>query len=390
MATGTCSEYGTKLGDNLEGTIYPKSELMKSDWKDFETHKYSRQELARIPLGLHLGPLARVCVLYMLTISLLSVLGGLFVGLISTSFIGMGLLLGFSCGAAISKSAWRSPTPNRYKTLYARRKGKFALGALIFGAIGGLAGICIPAAAQWTIDFGSGSGWREAGVAGRAIPGLIGVAVLVPIIGVVGASVVTFISERSNKNSYLSSFDDWQKTTHPVISNDKNYIKPMDRNIATKNKESFYGLQPRWLGGDRLYHIFITSRAFCGAKVAGQFYDEQSAETELNQLGTLAVPIIQQLLCNLEEKIRIYDAIDPMSSAFLEADKTNFRILKEEVRHILINRKRSWWTASTPNSGTIKFVMLDGKTRKFILIGIQDVLQIKASAKKLVAEVICQ
>lgn len=164
----------------------------------------------------------------------------------------------------------------------------------------------------------------------------------------------------------------------------------MDRNIATKNKESFYGLQPRWLGGDHLYHIFITSRAFCGAKVAGQFYDEQSAETQLNPLGILAVPIIKRLLRKRKEKSRIYDSIDPMSSAFLEADKNNFRILKEEVRHILINRKRSWWTASTPNSGTIKFVMLDGKTRKFILIGIQDVLQIKVSAKKLVAEVICQ
>jgi hypothetical protein len=363
---------------------------MESDWKDFETHKYSRQELARVPLGLHLGPLAKVCVLYMLTISLSAFLGGLFVGMISMSFISAGLFLGVSCGVAISKSAWKSPTPRRYKTLYTRRKGKFALGASIFGAIGLLAGICIPAAAQWTIDFGSGSGWREAGVAGRAIPGLICVAVLVPVIGVVGGSVVTFISEKNNKNSYLSSFGDWQKTTHPVISNDKNYIKPTDRNIATKNKESFYGLQPRWLGGDRLYHIFITSRAFCGAKVAGQFYDEQSAETQLNQLGPLADPIIQQALCNLEEKIRIYDGIDPMSSAFLEADKTNFRILKEEVRRILINRKKSLWTASTPNSGTIKFVMRDGKTRKFILIGNQDVLQIKTFVRKLVADVICQ
>lgn len=390
MATGTCSEYGTKLGDNFKGTIYPKSELMKSDWKDFETHKYSRQELARVPLGLHLGPLARICILYALTISLSSFLGPLFARMISTRFIEYGVIVGLSCGVAISKSTWKSPTPRRYKTLYTRRKGKFALGASIFGAIGLAAGFCIPAAAQWTIDFGSGSGWREAGVAGRAIPVLICVAILVPILGVVGGSVVTFICERSNKNSYLRSFDDWQKTTHPVISNDKNHIKPTDRNITTKNKESFYGLQPRWLGGDRLYHIFIASRAFCGAKVVGQFYDLESAETQLNQLGPLADPLIQQALCNLEEKIRIYDDIDPMSSAFLEADKTNFRILKEEVRRILINRKKSLWTASTPNSGTIKFVMRDGKTRKFILIGNQDVLQIKASVRKLVADVICQ
>jgi len=157
--------------------------------------------------------------------------------------------------------------------------------------------------------------------------------------------------------------------------------------MISKSKGSFYGLQPRWLGSDRLYHIFITSNAFCGAKVAGQFYDGQSAQNQLSQLGVLAIPIIKWLLRKHEEKRNMYDNLDPMSSTFLEADKHNFRILKEEVRRILIYRKRSWWTASSPNSGTIKFQMLDGKTRDFILVGIQDVLQIEASVRNLVTDV---
>jgi hypothetical protein len=128
---------------------------------------------------------------------------------------GIGAFLGFSCGVAISKFAWRLPTRDKCETLFARRKSTFVAGAVIFGAIGGLTGMVIPAAAKWTIDFGGGRGWAESGVAGRVVPGLIGLAVLGPIIGVAGASVLTFIRETSNKNSYLASFDEWRRTRHP-------------------------------------------------------------------------------------------------------------------------------------------------------------------------------
>jgi hypothetical protein len=150
-----------------------------------------------------------------LSILLLSALGGLFGAMAVGEFgFGVGAFLGISCGVAISKFAWRLPTRDRYETLFARRKGTFVIGALFFGVIGGLTGLSIPAAAKWTIDFGGGRGWAEAGVAGRVIPMFIGLAVLGPIIGVAGASVVTFISESSNKNSYLASFDKWQKSNH--------------------------------------------------------------------------------------------------------------------------------------------------------------------------------
>jgi hypothetical protein len=156
----------------------------------------------------------------------------------------------------------------------------------------------------------------------------------------------------------------------------------MNRDIMT-NKRYFYGLQPRWLGGDRLYQIFITSRAFCGAQVGGQFYDEQSSRFLLKQLGILAIildtPIINWVRHKREESKRIYDAIDPMSPSFLNENKNNFHIFREEVHRIVIDNGRSWWTGGAPNSGIIKFALVNGKSKKFILIGNQDLWQIESS-----------
>lgn len=39
-------------------------------------------------------------------------------------------------------------------------------------------------------------------------------------------------------------------------------------------KGHFYGLQPRWLGSDRLYKVFVRRSSFCCARVAGQLISD--------------------------------------------------------------------------------------------------------------------
>jgi hypothetical protein len=95
--------------------------------------------------------------------------------------------------------------------------------------------------------------------------------------------------------------------------------------------------------------------------VGGQFYNEQSTRFQLKQLGILAIPIIKWVSRKREENKRRYDAIDPMSSAFLAENKNNFRIFKEEINQILIKKTRSWWTGGAPNSGIIRLDMAKGK-----------------------------
>jgi hypothetical protein len=219
METGTCTECGAKLDSNIKGTVCPKCELRKSDWQDFTTHEYSRAELDGLPLGLHLVPLARVGALWILTVLILGSLGGLFGAMAGGDFgFGVGGFMGVFCGVGICKFTWKLPARDRYETLFTRRKGSFVAGAVIFGLIGGIMGLAIPASAKWTSDFGSGHGWSEAGVAGRAVPGFIGLAILGPIIGVMGAVVVTFFSESGNKKSYLDSFDEWRRNGSEKVS----------------------------------------------------------------------------------------------------------------------------------------------------------------------------
>jgi hypothetical protein len=56
-----------------------------------------------------------------------------------------------------------------------------------------------------------------------------------------------------------------------------------------------YALRPRWLGTDRFYKIFVTRSMLCGARVAGQFHNEESAATQLVAPAELFGPVMSWL-----------------------------------------------------------------------------------------------
>jgi hypothetical protein len=132
----------------------------------------------------------------------------------------------------------------------------------------------------------------------------------------------------------------------------------------------FYGLQPRWLTGDRLYRVYVSDKALVGAYVAGQFHDEESAATQLQQAWILARPLVRRWLAQRRERERFYNSLDPFGPELLHHDSRNFRIDKTDVVRSRFRRNRSLWTPF--NVGSVEFELLDSTRRRFILVGDQE------------------
>ncbi len=140
--------------------------------------------------------------------------------------------------------------------------------------------------------------------------------------------------------------------------------------------DSFYGLQPRWLGLDRFYKIYVTPRLLSGARVAGQAYDAQAVEA----MGRAGYPPTGAIQKRAEREI-MYSSVDPTSSAFLTLDKHNFQLHASEVASIAFSARKSWWTGGLPNKGVLTILKNDGTTSRFILVGEQDVSRIQRLLK---------
>ena len=204
MAERVCTECGDAIPSDLSGGLCGRCRIKKLDYDDFELHRYTREELASVPLTDHLVLIVEVGLLYTGTSLLLCLLGGLFGAAVLDDFGScVGLLAGAACGLGLSRKAWQLPPCDKYEMLMARRWAVFVLAAGIFGLIGGLAGLIIPAAA----------GWRLPGehVLARVLPGVIGVAILGPTFGMAGACLAVYIADKGNKSSYLANFHDWRK-----------------------------------------------------------------------------------------------------------------------------------------------------------------------------------
>jgi hypothetical protein len=153
----------------------------------------------------------------------------------------------------------------------------------------------------------------------------------------------------------------------------------------------FFALQPRWTGGDRLYKIFVTDSALCGARVAGQFYDADAAATQLlapaGFLSLFLVPLVRTIVARRAQAEQLYDMLDPMGLPFLTTDKHNFRLFAHEVRRVELRTKPSWWVGGLPNGGTLKLEQINGSVRTFILVGEQDSMHVQQLIRKLVGDV---
>lgn len=156
--------------------------------------------------------------------------------------------------------------------------------------------------------------------------------------------------------------------------------------------DSFYVLEPRWTSGDRVYRIYVTDTAFCGARVAGQFFDMNFYAPQLlaaaDIFAFLLAPFMKKKVEKAErsrdELIAFYDSVAPGSAEFLGAHEHNFCIPKQDVERILISRKKSRWMAGYPHTGSLVFKLRGGKSKRFIVLGDQDVLHIQFYLKRLV------
>ncbi len=140
--------------------------------------------------------------------------------------------------------------------------------------------------------------------------------------------------------------------------------------IVQPNLAPFFdGLQPRWLSPDRLYRIYISAQRLAGAYIAGQFYDQRSARLQLQQVCAGMRHTVERWLRERQEREFVYSRIDVFAPELLQLDARNFHIQRQDVHKLLINWRRSLWTAV--NSGKLTITDAYGQRRRFVLVGEQ-------------------
>jgi hypothetical protein len=146
----------------------------------------------------------------------------------------------------------------------------------------------------------------------------------------------------------------------------------------------FYGME----GGTKLYKIYVTDGALCGAKVAGQIHDEKSARVITMQFGLLGMLLgniyAKRAVKKREETEASYDAMEAGGPPFLTADKVNFSLGPAKISKIEINGKRKGVKNILKSEPALEMQLADGKKRKFMLIGDQNIEYIRNLVSKVV------
>jgi hypothetical protein len=115
------------------------------------------------------------------------------------------------------------------------------------------------------------------------------------------------------------------------------------------------------LSPDRFYKIFVSKNALYGVKIAGQIFDEQSADSQIPFLIYILLrPWIKGLIKKRYDNEELYRDIDLSNKKFLEMDKHNFMYDTHSVYEIKLNNKKSLHTYGQ-NNGILEIHMRDGK-----------------------------
>jgi hypothetical protein len=135
----------------------------------------------------------------------------------------------------------------------------------------------------------------------------------------------------------------------------------------------FYALQPRWCSSDRFYKVFVAGDKglICGARIAGQFYDKQSAHVQLVLPAQIFAPLMALWANRLVRKREVteaqYESIDPTGPQFMTEHRHNFQISTMDITGTHFITRRSYWT--TGNSGRMEIHLRSGEILPFILVG---------------------
>lgn len=146
----------------------------------------------------------------------------------------------------------------------------------------------------------------------------------------------------------------------------------------------FYGME----SGGKLYKVYVTEGALCGAKVAGQVYDAKSAHMMTFHFGLLGMLFNKKVGAHYakkrEEAEAKFDAMEAGGPVFLTADKANFSLGQSAIARIEINPKRTGLKNMLKSEAGVEVHLSDGKKRRFVLIGEQNVEYISSLLTRVV------
>lgn len=139
----------------------------------------------------------------------------------------------------------------------------------------------------------------------------------------------------------------------------------------------FYGME----SGNKLYKIYVTEGAICGAKVAGNVYDAKSAHMLTFHFGLLGMLLNKKVGAHYTKKRAEaeakFDAMEAGGPIFLGADKANFSLGQAAMTRIEINPKRTGLKNMLKSEAGVDVHLSGGKKRRFVLIEEQNVEYIR-------------
>lgn len=119
--------------------------------------------------------------------------------------------------------------------------------------------------------------------------------------------------------------------------------------------------EAHWITLDRRYLLVVEGSEIAGMCVGGQL------------LATLRSDYPTDPMAYADEQaVKRYLAMDVRSREFLAVDRRNFVCSAPEVRGFTISRRRALWTGGVPNSGAVTLDPRNGRKRRMILLGQQD------------------
>ena len=120
--------------------------------------------------------------------------------------------------------------------------------------------------------------------------------------------------------------------------------------------EYFHGID------NRTFVVFFTKDAICGAWARGVLLAPPLVTPRWHDPLFYPRPAVVAKLRGLELE----------SPAFLEANRGNFRIRREDVEAVEHTTKAKWGMGAVPHSGRVLLSAKGGSRRDFVLLGDQD------------------
>lgn len=167
------------------------------------------------------------------------------------------------------------------------------------------------------------------------------------------------------------------------------------------DEKSFRIAQPRWLGSNRLYKVYVHDSGLYGARIGGQFSDPRAMDSILYVIVFVSfaavftglwdrgpavlgpsIIILTPVLAlyyllkrwfrgrfeSREKMEEEYDAMDLQSKEFLTRDRSNFVIGADEIKQVRIKTNSLWASVWQGANSHLEVELKDGPARKFVII----------------------